>query len=371
MILLTSPLYDNSGYAVVSRYILKLLDRMGINFRLSPYTNWSILGAKLSKSDFELINKYILVKGKMEETDALLLYSMQKTVFGGVPIRFNKAFTTVHTMFETDRVPEEWRDNLNRANWVLLPSKWGVETFRSCGINNTVYVPFWIDTDEFFPHVPKLINDIPQFKFMFFGDLFPRKNFRGVLDAYLTRFRDNKDVALILKMNIFPRKKLMDFLNDMRTIRRGTEYPKIYLYNDVIPEQSIPGFVNSCDCLLAPSCGEGFGLPQLYAMACGKPIISTDWSACSDYITKENALVVDYVVESVPYEIVKQDKNFYGHEWANPNIEHLGLLMGWCLSNQSELKVIGKKARETVVEKYSFPVVSILMNDFLRERGIS
>ncbi len=371
MILFAGPCYDSSGYAVASRSVLKLLDRMGVTTRISPYTNWAGLGTKLPKSDFDLINKYLLINGKMEETDTLLLYSMQKTAAGGVPVRFNKAFTAVHTMFETDRVPEDWVTNLNMANWVLVPSKWGVETFKSCGINNSSYMPFWIDTDEFFPYTPKLITDIPQFKFMFFGDLYARKNFRGVLNAYLNRFSNNKDVVLILKMNLVPRDKLREFLIDMKSARKNMEYPKIYLYNNSIPKQSIPGFINSCDCLLSPSSGEGFGLPQLYAMACEKPIISTDWSSCSDFITKNNALLVDYTIGPVPYDIVKQDKNFYGHEWAIPSTEHLGLLMQWCVNNQSELKAIGAKAREIVIEKYSYEPVSSLMSRFLTERGIS
>lgn len=371
MILLAAPLFDASGYAVASRSVLKLLNKMGVNTKVSPYTNWAGLGVKLSKDEFDLINKALLVKDKMEEIDTLLLYSMQKAVSGGVPVKFNKAFTIVHTMFETDRFPEDWRSNLNMANWVLLPSKWGVETFKSCGISNSIYMPFWINTDEFFPYVPKLINDIPQFKFMFFGDLYPRKNFKGVLNAFLTRFNGNKDVVLILKMNLTPRDKLKDFLIEMRVIRKKAEYPKIYLYNDVIPKQSIPGFINSCDCLLSPSCGEGFGLPQLYAMACEKPVVTTNYSACQDYVSEGNALLLQYNIESVPYEIVKADKNFYGHEWGTPSTEHLGLLMRWAVDHQDECKIIGKKAREMVVEKYSYEPVSDLMGKFLKEKGIS
>jgi len=159
-------------------------------------------------------------------------------------------------------------------------------------------------------------------------------------------------------------------MSEMGMLRKNIEYPKIYLYNNVIPEQSIPGFVNSCDCLLSPSCGEGFGLPQLYAMACEKPIITTNYAACSDYATNDNSLLVDYTVGPVPYEIVKADKNFYGHEWANPNTEHLGLMMSWAVNNQSELKTIGVRAREMVIEKYSFSVVSSLMDNFLKERSI-
>jgi glycosyltransferase involved in cell wall biosynthesis len=148
------------------------------------------------------------------------------------------------------------------------------------------------------------------------------------------------------------------------------EYPKINLYSELLPEESIPGFINSCDCFVSPSCGEGFGLPHLYSMSCEKPIISINWSSCSDYMTEENSLALQYEVKPVPYSIVRQDENFYGHQWAYPSLEHLGLLMKWVVDNQDECKVIRRKARETVIEKYSYSVVQNLMNNFLKERGL-
>ena len=370
MILFTGPIYDISGYAVASRSILKLLFKLGIDIKVFPNNSWSAAGAKLSRDEFNLINNLKLPPGKMIETDTLLVYNIQKTVQVNVPIKFNKGFQVVHTMFETDGVPKDWIDNLNCANWVVLPSKWGVDVFRNNGINNVSYMPICIDTDVFSPDVPKLITDIPQYKFMFIGDTFPRKNLQSVITAFFNSFHGNKDVVLILKMNLFPRERLYTFLQDIRVFRKRFEYPKIYLYNEIIPEQSIPGFINSCDCLVAPSCGEGFGLPQLCAMACGKSIITTDWSACSDYITKDNALLLRYEVQPVSYDIVKLDKNFFGHNWAVPSTEHLGLIMQWVVGNQEESKEIGKKARKTVIEKYSYPVVSELMNKFLIERSL-
>ncbi len=45
------------------------------------------------------------------------------------------------------------------------------------------------------------------------------------------------------------------------------------------PEQAMAALYSAFDVLLAPSYGEGFGLPVIEAQACGTPVIVTDWTA--------------------------------------------------------------------------------------------
>jgi len=377
MIAFTGPVYDSSGYAVASRTVVKLLYSMGVNLGLIPNRSWSIFGAKLDQTDLDRINSLVLPEpntGKPPaETEKLFLYNMQRNVQGQVNIKFKKMDQIVHTMFETDRCPEAWVPNLNVARWVLLPSRWGVETFLLSGVRNVEYMPFYVDTDVFSPATPKLL-DSPEFKFLFMGDLSARKNLRDLLKVFLFTFQGAKDVALVVKTWVGTKDKVKSFAEEIRKLRASlggnTQYPKIYLYNDFLPEPCMPGFFNSCDCYVSPSCGEGFGLPHLYSMACEKPVISINWGACSDYITDENALPIQYEVKPVPYEIVKQDMNFYGHQWAYPSLEHVSLLMKWVYNNREELPFIGKKARQTVIDKYSLPVVWGLMESFLKRGNI-
>jgi glycosyltransferase involved in cell wall biosynthesis len=206
---------------------------------------------------------------------------------------------------------------------------------------------------------------------MAFSDMSARKNLIGLLTAFFNVFRNSKEVCLILKSHI-SKDNLPPLLKDFKLIRNKfscPEYPKVYLYPSLIGGGEIPGFINSCDCFISPSCGEGFGLPALYAMACEKPVISIDWSSCRDYINQDTALPLTYKIDTVPYSIVKQDANFYGHQWAYPSIEHLSLLMEWVISHPEEGKQKGKKAREFVIEKYSISKVSDLLKGILKERG--
>lgn len=53
-------------------------------------------------------------------------------------------------------------------------------------------------------------------------------------------------------------------------------------YIDGFPDSDMTLLYNAIDVLNAVSLGEGFGIPQLEAMACGTPIITSEWAAARD-----------------------------------------------------------------------------------------
>lgn len=54
------------------------------------------------------------------------------------------------------------------------------------------------------------------------------------------------------------------------------------IYKAGYPDEYMLALYNSIDVLNAVSLGEGFGIPQLEAQACGTPIISSEWAASRD-----------------------------------------------------------------------------------------
>lgn len=51
------------------------------------------------------------------------------------------------------------------------------------------------------------------------------------------------------------------------------------------------GFYSAMDVLLAPSYGEGFGIPTVEAQACGTRVIGSDWAATPDLVSEDCFLV--------------------------------------------------------------------------------
>lgn len=49
-----------------------------------------------------------------------------------------------------------------------------------------------------------------------------------------------------------------------------------------------------------PSRGEGWGRPHVEAMSCGVPVIATNWSGPTAYLTEENGFPLRYEAALVP-----------------------------------------------------------------------
>ena len=57
-----------------------------------------------------------------------------------------------------------------------------------------------------------------------------------------------------------------------------------FAYRTGIPQDTLAAFYTTADVLLAPSMGEGFGIPVIEAQACGTPVIVSDFTAQPELI---------------------------------------------------------------------------------------
>ena len=92
-------------------------------------------------------------------------------------------------------------------------------------------------------------------------------------------------------------------------------------------------------------------MPIMQAMACGLPVIATDWSAHCDYMNGENAypLLVDRLVPAQA-----NCPGYEGFNWAEPSYRHLRQLMRHVFENQAEARAKGQKASRDVMENWTW-----------------
>jgi len=57
------------------------------------------------------------------------------------------------------------------------------------------------------------------------------------------------------------------------------------------PAEVLAGFMSACDVVLSTSYGEGFGVPQVEAQACGTRVITSNWAASPDLAGDDSFLV--------------------------------------------------------------------------------
>jgi hypothetical protein len=135
-----------------------------------------------------------------------------------------------------------------------------------------------------------------------------------------------------------------------------------------LPRAEYAALHRLADAFVLPTRGEGWCRPCVEAMACGKPMIATNWSAMEDYMGGHNSLPLKYSTEPVPTRFtasrdeMKSLGKFEYMKWALPDEVHLAELLRTTAENTAAQKVrnakIGAAARATVEKKYTREAVA-------------
>lgn len=155
---------------------------------------------------------------------------------------------------------------------------------------------------------------------------------------------------------------------------------KIIFLDDVFSPEFMADILNACDIYAAPSRIEGFGMIQVEAMACGKPVISINAGGPAETIIHNKTGFLAEVAEEI----------LLNEEWAYPsmgfssrqiikfdkpktfayraNIEDLKKYTLKLLTDEKLRKEMGKAAREHAIKNFDYKVTSKKMLDVIKEK---
>ncbi|CAJ1423176.1 unnamed protein product [Effrenium voratum] len=270
-------------------------------------------------------------------------------------------FRIGRTMYETDKVPASWVPRISRMDQVWVPSHFGLEQFVASGVprEKIRVVPEAVDTALFDPskHSPLQLGGESSYRFLSVFKWEKRKGWDILLKAYFEEFSQEDDVILVLKTQSFHSGD--DFhqkvLKEIHSAQAGRQPAARYqLLSEDLALKDLPRLYRAADAFVLPTRGEGWGRPHVEAMSMALPVIATNWSGSTEFLSESAALPLP-ITGLEPAELPLP--SHADHRWAVPDAEALRRLMRWAFEHQPEAKELGQAARAHMLQNFSPEVV--------------
>ncbi len=345
-----SILHRAPGYALQSKKLMTALHFAGTKV---AYRN--AYGEDDGEPDSALIHD--LLKRPVS-TDVAQVGFCQANVFGGIQGRRKVGWT----MLEVSGLPQEWVDSCNTMDEIWVPASFNVETFQSSGVTVPVRVmPLGVDIDYFNPGITGF-RPTSRFTFLSVFEWGERKGAELLLRAFAEEFKESEDVLLLLA--VYNRDPDVNVHEQVAKLRLPASPPIVVMLNPEFADHQMGALYRSADCFVLPTRGEGWGMPVLEAMACGLPVIATNWSGPADFLHAG----VGYPLE-VRSMVKAVAKCFWydGFEWAEPDADHLRFLLREVVDQPDQARERGAAAAAEVAGKYTIEHATARVRDRLRE----
>nr|WP_315475645.1 glycosyltransferase [uncultured Undibacterium sp.] len=223
--------------------------------------------------------------------------------------------------WEETGYPIEFAQGFNRKLDIVLAHTHFV---KKALIDNGVSVPVAVIGGGA-DHIIQVQAQTPQetlksFAFLHISSCFPRKGVDVLLDAYAQAFRKTDDVSLVIKTFPNPHNDVEQRLAQLRA--DDPEFPDVVLVNRDCSDEELAGWYQACDAFVAPSRGEGFGLPIAEAMLFDLPVITTAFGGQVDFCDEDFTWLCDF-----DFQKSRTHLGAMHSVWANPKVDHLAHLL--------------------------------------------
>jgi len=285
----------------------------------------------------------------------------------------------------------EHRDVLNALPLILVTSNWVKEVYIRDGIqgDNIVVLPVGCDTDLYAPRnqsdlkVQSIRNDLgvsdDQLMILTAGGDGASKGAQEVMQALAMIDDEAPDWKYICKVWPQPRTEEQNRVDRKLAEDLGIG-KKVIFSTNIVSQNFMPYLLSACDIYAAPSRLEGFGMIQIEANACEKPVIAIDAMAFRDTMVHgETAFLAKVAEEKQITEALYGEGHSYekSHRIVFPNprtaeyrasvpeiAEYLLLLM----RSSTMRKRMGEAGRKRVVERFDYRHVARQFVQIVSER---
>jgi glycosyltransferase involved in cell wall biosynthesis len=220
-------------------------------------------------------------------------------------------------VWETEQLPSRFRRAQQPFDEIWTPS-----AYSAAAIRRTVQKPVHV-----LPHTVDmkavdaaradrrrfgLPEDAVLFGFAFDpASVLERKNVLGLIEAFDLAFRADDRCYLLLKINAAGRRSY-----EFQEALARVENDRVLLLESVLDRNATFSLLKSLDAYVSLHRAEGFGLTCAEAMACGLPVIASNYSGNLEFMSTDNSLLV-------PVRVIETERPYgpypAGTRWGDPD----------------------------------------------------
>lgn len=255
-------------------------------------------------------------------------------VFGPVSAHVTTIFQRpMDEAFLAPMIVKLHRETVKRCDALIVITNQVKKLYKNLVKEEKIHViPFGVDTEKFQP--PRKARSRSVYEILYVGSLYPIKGLKYLIQALALVLKKRRDVKLRIVGSGPEKAKLSLLVNELGL--QGN-----ILFQGFIPHNEIVPYYQQCDIFVYTTLGEPFGKSIIEAMACGKPVITSNIGGPAEIV--ENGKTGFLVLPTKPDAIA----------------EKISLL----LEDSSLRRQMGDAARKAAVERYSLEKVAELSQE--------
>jgi glycosyltransferase involved in cell wall biosynthesis len=349
---LSGYITTGTSYGLVTLNFLRSLTDLGINVathgvsqedykEFTPYVRNSALKAK----DFDFRAPSLRIAHQFDMATGI-----------GQGIRFG------YTFFEVNNLTDLEYNHLKSLDQPIVPSKWASDICFDSGLSPEVCPPGY-NEDVFKP-----MDYIPQkCIFLSVGKWEVRKQQDQIVRAFGKAFGNNDNVALWMSCD---NRFIKEFVAEKKRAYKNFLGDRLHLIDYLPTQNDLARVMQMSYCFVAPSLAEGWNLPLLESMGCGKFNIATNYSAHTEFCDAQSTILIEPtgLVPAVDNMWFKEGSETNNGEWCSYNEDDLVEAMKIAYQQYQDGVILNNEALKNA-QKFTWLKSAQTMKDIIYDKN--